>query len=109
MGICWEKDVAYMGNNIVQGIDNKQPSAEACQHSCANNPKCTHWTRLPPEKHTDQGSFKYRCYLKNKRENFTPSDTEYTYVSGSKYCPGPGPGALGTYHLKDIILFESFS
>jgi len=84
--ICLENDVAYMGNQIVKGIDNKQPSAKACQQSCANNPKCTHWTWLPPEKLTNQGSYKNRCYLKNKRENFTPSDTKYTYVSGSKYC-----------------------
>ena len=77
----------------------KEPSADACQVLCADYFTCTHWTWLPPDRHTNQGSYKNRCYLKNKRENFTPSDTNYTYISGSKYCPD----VLRTYPLKGYV------
>ena len=72
---------------MAQGIDNLQPSIEACMESCANNSGCTHWTWLPPGEGTNTGNFTNRCYLKDKRENFTPSDDRFTYVSGAKYCP----------------------
>ena len=63
------------------GTDEELDSSDV-----ANNPNCDYWTWLPTETHTNQGSYKNRCYLKNKRENFTPSDANYTYVSGAAFC-----------------------
>ena len=71
---------------MAHGIDNIQPSFKACLESCANKSGCTHWTWLPEGERTNLGDYKNQCYLKNKRENFTPSDANYTYVSGAAFC-----------------------
>ena len=62
------------------GVDNMQPSRDACQKSCQDNPDCDFWTW---EK---SGPNKGRCYLKDARENITPTDD---YMSGSRQCKLP--------------------
>jgi len=74
---CFEDNIAYMGNNIVMGVENMQPSRDACQKSCQDNPECDFWTW------GKSGPTKGRCYLKDARENITPNDD---YMSGSKRC-----------------------
>merc|ERR1712243_118870 len=78
-GSCFEDNIAYMGNNIVIGADNPQPSRSACQKSCKENPDCKFWTWVK----TDD-----RCYLKDACDvdNLTHDDT---YVFGSKDCSLP--------------------
>ena len=78
-GSCFEDNIAYMGNNIVMGVDNPQPSRSACQKSCKENPDCEFWTWVKSDD---------RCYLKDAcdGDNITQDDT---YVFGSKDCSLP--------------------
>merc|ERR1711970_896858 len=88
---CFDDNIAYMGNNIVRGVNNIQPSRDACQKSCQDNPECDFWTW------GKSGSTKGRCYLKDARENITPNDE---YMSGSKRCKIPdNPGSDGGYNI----------
>merc|ERR1719309_1083958 len=81
---CSVDNIAYMGNNIVMGVNNIQPSKYACQKSCQDNSNCDFWTW------GKSGPTKGRCYLKDARENLTPTDD---YMSGSKQCKIPNdPG-----------------
>merc|ERR1712215_521326 len=87
---CSVDNIAYMGNNIVMGVNNIQPSKYACQKSCQDNPNCDFWTW------GKSGPTKGRCYLKDARENLTPTDD---YMSGSKQCKIPNdPGKVN--HVK---------
>jgi len=111
-GECFDDNIAYMGNNIVMGVDNMQPSRDACQKSCQDNPDCDFWTW---EK---SGPNEGRCYLKDARENITPTDD---YMSGSRQCKLPANPVTETpsyeellttragRHLLLITLFEGIS
>ena len=79
---CFEDNIAYIGNNIVMGVDNPQPSRSACQKSCKENPDCEFWTW------GKSGTSADRCYLKDACDNITVTQDD-TYVSGSKDCSLP--------------------
>jgi hypothetical protein len=36
--------LGYVGNNVVLGQDNPQPSAAACARNCAQHSDCVYWT-----------------------------------------------------------------
>jgi len=71
---CFEENIAYYGNNIKQGWQNRQPSLQACQKSCQQNSRCKFFSYL-----TITGF----CYIKDKKTNIKKWPG---YTSGSRDC-----------------------
>lgn len=81
---CVEDNTDYYPLGGADTTELKQPSQQACQETCANNPECMFWTFYKK----GESHYKGLCLMKSSRGD-EKTGNEKDAVSGAKNCSMP--------------------